>query len=466
MVFNRRHKAILFITLVTTGCALLLGAELKETLGFMLLGVALAWAIGSDAASKLYTGLKVAPGRVYPWIRPILTMSLAGGLIGALMLFSRGNPVGVIAASCFIGIVGAPFVQLPTQKAWLRIPIALVASCLFVVAAGLIIETDVIANHKYGARFAELTITSLAVVVSGIFWLSKGWQLIIRGITAEPRLDGIPITSAGLRRTWPQYISVLLGISVLTLWLCLACWSASGDWAYAPDKLSAQKNNNNLLITVGFVILLAWWPYSSWRTILERQPNSESRYLKLHKGVTAVIGMCVAVFLGLAITLGIQNGDDRIMTDQVTDVLKDFKAVAGKIGAIKQRDLETTGDYIQAFSEVGALLPELESDVNRFTDIYHKMNEKDANRGIINMQRFYKTYTPEYQKNLKEQIDVIEAMLSVNKQEVESAKEMSALPVRNQPEFWKENFRPLLIKESSLRDKALALDAQNKSLLN
>ena len=182
--------------------------------------------------------------------------------------------------------------------------------------------------------------------------------------------------------------------------------------------------------------------------------------------MTAVIGMCVAVFLGLAITLGIQNGDDRILTNQVTDVLKDFKAVAGKIGAIKQRDLETTGDYIQAFSEVGALLPELESDVNRFTGIYHKMNERDASRGIINMQRFYKTYTPEYQKNLKEQIDVIEAMLSVNKQEVETAKEMSALPLQTQPNFWKDNFRPLLVKESSLRDKALALDAQNKSLLH
>jgi len=53
MVLNRRHKALLFITLVITGCSLLLGAELKGALGFLILGVAFSWAVGSDTATKL-----------------------------------------------------------------------------------------------------------------------------------------------------------------------------------------------------------------------------------------------------------------------------------------------------------------------------------------------------------------------------------------------------------------------------
>ena len=44
MRLNRRHKAILFITLVIVGCVLLFGAELKEAFGTMMLGAALAWA--------------------------------------------------------------------------------------------------------------------------------------------------------------------------------------------------------------------------------------------------------------------------------------------------------------------------------------------------------------------------------------------------------------------------------------
>ena len=52
MTLNRRYKAILFVTLVVSGCALLRGAELREALGFMMLGIAFAWSIGSSTASK------------------------------------------------------------------------------------------------------------------------------------------------------------------------------------------------------------------------------------------------------------------------------------------------------------------------------------------------------------------------------------------------------------------------------
>jgi hypothetical protein len=43
MTLNRRHKAVLFVTLVVSGCSLLLGAQLRGALGFMTLGVAIAW---------------------------------------------------------------------------------------------------------------------------------------------------------------------------------------------------------------------------------------------------------------------------------------------------------------------------------------------------------------------------------------------------------------------------------------
>src|SRR5580700_114194 len=74
MELNRRHRAILFVTLVLTGSALLIGAELKHSLGMMLLGMALAWALGSDAASNSYLRLKVVGRATYGWLRLPLVM--------------------------------------------------------------------------------------------------------------------------------------------------------------------------------------------------------------------------------------------------------------------------------------------------------------------------------------------------------------------------------------------------------
>jgi hypothetical protein len=48
---NRRHKAALFVTLVAAGTGLVLGASMKIGLGIILLGVAFAWAFGSDSRS-------------------------------------------------------------------------------------------------------------------------------------------------------------------------------------------------------------------------------------------------------------------------------------------------------------------------------------------------------------------------------------------------------------------------------
>ncbi len=45
---NRRHKAMLFLTLIVTGLALLNGAVIGKGLGIALLGVAAAWVVGSN----------------------------------------------------------------------------------------------------------------------------------------------------------------------------------------------------------------------------------------------------------------------------------------------------------------------------------------------------------------------------------------------------------------------------------
>src|SRR5580704_3769792 len=157
MTFNRRHKAILFITLVVTGCALLLGVELREALGFMMLGAAFAWALGSDTASRAYTGLKRTPGTFYPWIRLPLAMALAGAIFGAILLYSQANPVLVVVFMCAAGVFLAPLTPFPTQRIWLRIPFILLALSAFVIAMWGMLSTDLVTSNKYAERYGQLT---------------------------------------------------------------------------------------------------------------------------------------------------------------------------------------------------------------------------------------------------------------------------------------------------------------------
>ena len=58
-MLNRRHKTVLFITLVATGSALLAGASLGEGLGIFILGATFAWVIGSGS----HLEFSILPGK-------------------------------------------------------------------------------------------------------------------------------------------------------------------------------------------------------------------------------------------------------------------------------------------------------------------------------------------------------------------------------------------------------------------
>jgi uncharacterized membrane protein YqjE len=66
---NRRHKVTLFLTVLLAGIAALNGAKMMQVVGILLLGLALAWAFGSDS-------------RVVHWLFLSLGVLLACGTVG------------------------------------------------------------------------------------------------------------------------------------------------------------------------------------------------------------------------------------------------------------------------------------------------------------------------------------------------------------------------------------------------
>lgn len=460
MQLNRRHKAILFLTLVFTGCALLVGAELKEAIGSMMLGVALAWAIGSDTSSRFYFGLKTAPGFFYSWGRLPFVMALTGALLGAVLLTFRANPVAVVAFMSAAGIFIAPFRTLPTKKLWLRIPLVILAGTAFFASAIGISITEM--APEYGRRFGQLSGTGFVVLLVGIFWLSKGWRLIEQGIGVAPPVQSAPELKG--TRIWPRFISLFLGVTLLTLWLSMLGWLASSNWAYAPHGIPTDKTSNNLLVQVVFVVLLALWPYKVWKHILSHEPNTDPRFLRRHKRITAIAGMLFACVLSLAITYGIQNGNDRLLVSKLTAAGKDLSAVETRIGAIKHRDMRTTGDYIQAYSEIDVLLPDLEAKIQNAADTYKEVHDRDASRGLINIQRFYKNNNPEIWKDNEELIGLLRQYESLTRQEVVTVRNMAALPTTSeQVNFWQKKFRPLLVEENDLTKEIRVVVAKIQS---
>lgn len=167
--------------------------------------------------------------------------------------------------------------------------------------------------------------------------------------------------------------------------------------------------------------------------------------------------MLFVIFLSLAVTYGIQNGNDQRMVEKITTVAKDLTTAASKIGSIKQRDLRTTGDYIQAYSEIESLLPDFESDIQRCSDVYQQARQMDEERGLINTQLFYKSHTPDMWKNDYEMLDRLRQVDSLTRQEVSTIHDMAALPEHEQVAYWQKEFRPLLAQEDQLREQIQVL---------
>lgn len=210
-------------------------------------------------------------------------------------------------------------------------------------------------------------------------------------------------------------------------------------------------------------MLLAWWPYACWKKILERKPNTSLANVKSHQRVAVVLGILFTVVLSVAITFGIQNGNDRIATAQIEEGAKDFQDVAAKIGAIKSRDLRSTKDYIEAYGEIDPLLVEFDSKLQSFTDILSEAKERDRKRGPFNIQQLFGGKEKEWLVWDDQIFALLREDSEVTRKEVLATKQMATLPEERQVEFWNKNFRPLLEEENILRQKIKSAEARKPS---
>jgi hypothetical protein len=455
---NRRHKFILFTSLVATGSALLAGTELKTALGMLMIGGAVALAVGSDLAANFYSTLKAAKSRFWLWIRIPLIMIFAGAVLGITLLLSDGNPVAAVCTVAVIGVLAAPLLAPPTKKKWVRVLSYTSALALFAAASLATLVADSSASDQHGGRFGEIVGECCVVLLFAVFWFSNGWVLIQEGINID--VNALEISQVQ-GRTGRRYLSLCIGIAFLTFWSSILLFNASGDWSYNPWPTKPSQPNTNIWglgMTLAFV---SWWPYASWKGILSREPNSEPRFLRKHKRTTAAVGLIVVAALCLAVTFGVQNGTDRKIVDQINQSSSEMEDIAAKLGALKQRRIETTQDYIQTYSEIDELIPALDTTVNHAEEVLKRINRVNESRGSFNIQHLYLNRRPEAWTNYSDAIELVRQMSTLTKKETSTIKSMSQLPIQDQPQFWQTEFKPLLGQENSLRQQALKIQSAN-----
>jgi hypothetical protein len=456
-MLNRRHKVILFIALVAAGSGLLTGATLKEGLGILMLGAALAWVAGSGPAFRACHYLLSVPGRTWPFVRVLVLMAFGGCLLVAVAFWSHLNSFLAVAAISLWAILISPFMRLPTQARtgrFLAWAFGFVAY-LFGVFVALVLIGAPAEHARLIGREAGVGMIALLI---GVVWLAKGRKLVLAGISVPPGSEATEAERvAKSQGTKLLYLSLCSGMLFLTALLGVLAFLGFTNSVFPMETAARTSPSSNPASQLLFLMLLAWWPYAAWKRILEREPNTVPSNFRRHKRITMMLGALFIIVLSMASAFGLQNGQDRKLTTAMEQASRSFQDVGRKIGAIRSRSLQTTQDYIQAYEEIGPLQVDFAHKLQHADDLIFEAKQRNKERGPFNIQFLYGNTGQKWLEWDEQTFKVVGEEAELLGQEVQVIKQMAGLPRQNQVEFWKKHFVPLLRKEDSVRQNVTSL---------
>jgi hypothetical protein len=170
------------------------------------------------------------------------------------------------------------------------------------------------------------------------------------------------------------------------------------------------------------------------------------RRKRLKKALWSTL-LFVGAFVVVWRNVGVSRKDDDSLTAESATDARDVVAAGKKINAITAREMTRTDELMQAYAQVGSLLPEYESSVERFGDSVKKLpKSQHADKDMEFYGQFRK-------------------MGEVWKREVEVVNRMAALPDENaKVAFWKKEYNPLVDEENRLIEKGKSLAATSDAI--
>jgi hypothetical protein len=155
------------------------------------------------------------------------------------------------------------------------------------------------------------------------------------------------------------------------------------------------------------------------------------------------------------VALGIQNHEDQALTAQMLQTESDLKTMGSRIADIKDHRFGSMADYINAYARVEPLLSDYDHKLHEYVDLCNKAQLRDERGSLITIKPLHHRRNSEVCRNASGMIELIGQINAVMKKEVSVIRDMSALPDKEQVQFWHEEFAPLLAQEHALRETLL-----------
>ena len=167
------------------------------------------------------------------------------------------------------------------------------------------------------------------------------------------------------------------------------------------------------------------------------------------------IGAALIVITILAITFAVQEHNDRVLSEEITETSSELQDVGEKITAIRDADLKDMNEYVRVYSEMAPLLDDYDRNLQRITSLYTEARERD--KRVFKLARLYRKPHVTNWESMSEILDITRQLGKVMREESSVIHNMAELPQSEQMQFWHEHYLPLDAQEKGLRAKLLVV---------
>lgn len=157
----------------------------------------------------------------------------------------------------------------------------------------------------------------------------------------------------------------------------------------------------------------------------------------------------------LAITFAVQEHNDRVLSEDLTETAAELQDTGEKIMSIRDADLKDMNDYIRAYAEINPLLNDDDRQLQKITDLYNLARKRDES--LFSISRLYRKPHITNWENMSEILDVTRTLNKVMEQESSMIGSMAELPEPQRMQFWHKHYLPLEAQEKALRAKLLVV---------
>lgn len=106
------------------------------------------------------------------------------------------------------------------------------------------------------------------------------------------------------------------------------------------------------------------------------------------KWIYAAIAVVLVLITAFAVTFAIQEHNDRVLSEEITETASELQETGGRIASIRAADMKDMNDYVRAFSEMAPLLDSYDRELQRITALYNESRARDKSR--FRVDRLYR----------------------------------------------------------------------------